>query len=261
MKWCRLAKMLCAALLFSVTGASGQSTTADLYKAGHEAMVKADFDGAIAAYTQAMGLEPKSFRPFEARGFAKLYKYDLDGALADFSQAISLEPSAFNAYYGRAVVEQAQGKLDAAISDYHDTLKLTPPAFVKTNSTRPDKTHFYLWLARVQQNQQADANKELSDYMSKRPTSANWWYTRIGNFLLGQYAEVDVLTSAVSVRSAEGRDYDQCEAWYFVGMKRLLAGDKSAAADYFRKCAGTNQVKVTEFVLARAESEALQLNP
>jgi hypothetical protein len=49
-----------------------------------------------------------------------------------------------------------------------------------------------------------------------------------------------------------------CEAWYFAGMKRLLAGDKPGAIEAFHKCLTTGQKDYCEFLLAEAELQALE---
>ena len=48
-----------------------------------------------------------------------------------------------------------------------------------------------------------------------------------------------------------------CHAWFYAGMKKLLAGDKKAAADYFRKCLATDQKTLTEYEMASTELKAL----
>lgn len=48
-----------------------------------------------------------------------------------------------------------------------------------------------------------------------------------------------------------------CEAWYYAGMKRLLAGDKKTAADYLNKCLGTREKNFDEYILAQAELKSL----
>ena len=49
-----------------------------------------------------------------------------------------------------------------------------------------------------------------------------------------------------------------CEAWFYAGMKKLLGGDKAAAANYFKKCLATEQKDFTEYLLAEAELKALE---
>jgi len=48
-----------------------------------------------------------------------------------------------------------------------------------------------------------------------------------------------------------------CEAWYYIGMKHLGAGDKTTAIDDLRKCEATNQKNSMKFRLAEIELKAL----
>ena len=64
------------------------------------------------------------------------------------------------------------------------------------------------------------------------------WVSKIGRLLLDQISESDFLGGATSSDVEKDRA-QHCEAWYYTGMKRLLAGDKKTAADYFNKCLRT----------------------
>jgi hypothetical protein len=48
-----------------------------------------------------------------------------------------------------------------------------------------------------------------------------------------------------------------CEAWFYVGMKKLLAGDESAAAECFKKCLATEERTFTEYQFSKGELKAL----
>ncbi len=39
----------------------------------------------------------------------------------------------------------------------------------------------------------------------------------------------------------------QCEAWFYCGVRRLLAGDKAGAAENFRRCLATKQITIAEY--------------
>ena len=74
--------------------------------------------------------------------------------------------------------------------------------------------------------------------------------TRIGEFLLGQISESDLIKASRS--DIPVRDQGQrCEAWYFIGMRKLEAGDKDGAADALRKCVDTQKTDYCEFILAQ----------
>ena len=77
-----------------------------------------------------------------------------------------------------------------------------------------------------------------------------------GRFLLYQISESDLLVGATSPDVEKDRA-QHCEAWYYAGMKRLLAGDKKTAADCFDKCLGTQENTFDEYMLAKAELKSL----
>ena len=53
-------------------------------------------------------------------------------------------------------------------------------------------------------------------------------------------SEQDLLAAADSVEEKK-RPEQQCEAWYYVGLKRLLNGDKTGATEAFRKAVATGE--------------------
>ena len=65
---------------------------------------KGDVDGAIAAYTEAIRLNPQNAQPYSDRGRAYLRKGESDKAIADCNQAIQLDPMGHsgdtNRYWG-----------------------------------------------------------------------------------------------------------------------------------------------------------------
>src|SRR5215207_413650 len=87
-----------------------------LYNRGRAERKKGDLARAIADYSAAIRLSPRS-----SKGFAKSYNNrgdayaeagDSDGAMADFDQAISLDPSYAKAYHNRGVIHSRRGDLD-----------------------------------------------------------------------------------------------------------------------------------------------------
>jgi tetratricopeptide (TPR) repeat protein len=59
---------------------------------GLEAMGHAQYDKAIAAYSDLIGRHPKSALAYQCRGDAYLAKNDLDRALLDYDNAVRLDP-------------------------------------------------------------------------------------------------------------------------------------------------------------------------
>jgi lipoprotein NlpI len=80
--------------------------------------------------------------------------------------------------------------------------------------------------------------------------------TRIGEFLLGQIGENDLLKASASAIPIKDQG-QRCEAWYFIGMRKLEAGDKDAAIEALRKCVATQKVDYCEYILAQEALKSL----
>ena len=65
---------------------------------------KADLDGAIADYTEAIRLDPKFADAYDGRGRIFLAKQDPNPAIADFDRALRLDPNRAEDYFLRGVV-------------------------------------------------------------------------------------------------------------------------------------------------------------
>jgi tetratricopeptide (TPR) repeat protein len=62
---------------------------------------KGDFDGAIAAYTGGIRLNPQNAQAYSGWAKAYLRKGDLEKAIADCDKAIQLDPVMAEAFYTR----------------------------------------------------------------------------------------------------------------------------------------------------------------
>ena len=71
---------------------------------------------AIADFTEAIRLDPKSASAFNRRGLAYRRWGDLARAIDDYTQAITINPIYALAYNNRGYVYEAQGRKDDAIS-------------------------------------------------------------------------------------------------------------------------------------------------
>lgn len=107
--------ILMFAPLFSVYGA--QKTAQDYITQGKELIKAEKLDQAIAAFTKAIKLNPKSAPAFNNRGVAYCKKGELKKAVADFSQAIKIDPKFGKAYNNRGVTLWYQGKRGQAQKD------------------------------------------------------------------------------------------------------------------------------------------------
>jgi len=87
---------------------------------------KGDYDGAIAAYNQALELDAQYTPAYDYRGEAKAAMDDNEGAIADYNTVLALDPNDFEAYFSRGQAEAALGDYDGAIADYDHALAMDP---------------------------------------------------------------------------------------------------------------------------------------
>src|ERR1700677_4509809 len=79
--------------------ASCKRLSVSAFNSGNAKESSGDYDGAIAAYSRAIALEPQNSRAWNNRGIAKQDKGDLDGAIADYGQALLLNPGDASAWF------------------------------------------------------------------------------------------------------------------------------------------------------------------
>jgi tetratricopeptide (TPR) repeat protein len=255
------------------------------YNRGNAKNTEGNLDGAIGDYTQALALDPKIALAYCNRGFARQSKGDLDGALADYAQALALDPKMGVAYYNRGLIREQQGDLNGAASDSSEALSLDPnnaQAYCNRGLARlgqgnldgalsdlnqfcklaprdadADSARLYIWIISMQEDPTGKANDELTAAVQ------NDWnappedlVSKIADFLLGHTTEADLFANISSPDPAQ-EAAQNCKAWYFAGMKRLLAGDVTTATDYFHKCLSTEKKDFCEYTFARLELQTL----
>ncbi len=194
-------------------------------------------------------LDPKDADGYDSRGDSEGTKGEFTKAIADYDRAINLDPKDADVYYDRGRTGFLARDWTHAMEDLRHYCGLS--------EKDQDYSHFFIWLIRARLGETGAANKELADYMGKRPaTAAGDWVSKVGGHLLGTIPEADLLAAAVSP-DAQKDSGQHCEAWFYAGMKRLLAGDKETAADYFHKCLATGQKSFSEYQMAASELKAL----
>jgi lipoprotein NlpI len=236
-----------------------------------------DYDAAIAAYTQALELDASNLAAYNGRGRARAGQSKVVGALADFAEAIKLKPGFAEAYFNRGTAEFLEGNFDAAIASNTRVIAL-----------RPDHqgAHYHRALAKVCQGNFEGANDDYDKARQLKPGSdaavsyylllhsavvtqrighakddrlkgavewKNEWARALAQFLGGELTESVLLTRANVANDQSLVAGQQGDALYFAGMVRLLAGDRTAARAYFRKC--IDATGPAEIVHRMAETE------
>ena len=207
------------------------------------------FDEAIPDLSRAIEIDPKYALAYYERGVAFVGKCEYDKALADLNKAIELDPKHATAYHYRACVYYTQRRWSDAQADFRR-------CYEWADSKMQDYTRLNLWAVRSQSGGKEAADQELAAYFEQRGKTADPWPARIVDFLLGKSRECDLISAADSPDlSIDWRR--RTDGWYYAGMKRLLAGDKTAAARCFRECVEIRQERCVNYRCAQAELKAL----
>ena len=83
-------------------------------------------DEAIAAFSRAVQIDPKSSQAYNSRGLAKVMKGQIDEAMPDLDKAVALDPAVAKARFNRGFAYYRKGDLDKALADYSEAIRLDP---------------------------------------------------------------------------------------------------------------------------------------
>jgi len=118
-------------------------------------------------------------------------KGDINGAIAAYSRGIELDPGDAGAYYLRGCANFIKRDWAKAVSDFQHHCDLR-----KEEKYQVFEARFYIWLSRARLGDREAADKELAPYMEGHPVEwSSGWHAKIGNFLLGKISEDDFLVS------------------------------------------------------------------
>jgi len=205
---------------------------------------KGDLDGAFTDYSRAIELDPKYAMAYNNRGNAKGKQGDLDGAIADYSRAIELDPKHAYYYSNRGNAFQAKGMFDQAVADFNNTIEL---------NTKDEYACVHLvvatWLSK------GDAGGAIATLRKHIDAHNSYeWVRTISKYYLGidNLNEQAVLTEAR--RGKDGKEVGErlCEAYYYLGIKRLVAGNRKGAAEYFTLSIETDVKSFSEHASSKA---------
>jgi tetratricopeptide (TPR) repeat protein len=93
---------------------------------GHDHAAKAEYDKALAAFTEAIRLGLRTSQVYISRGQAAAAMGQQDQALADFTEALRLDPHAPAPWYYRGLIHLERAEHDRAIADLTESIRLYP---------------------------------------------------------------------------------------------------------------------------------------
>jgi tetratricopeptide (TPR) repeat protein len=188
---------------------------------------QAKYAEAMADYDRVIVMNPSAADAYAGRGMDRYRRNDINAAISDFNRAIALKKDSARNYLDRAVASYIQGDLKRAIDDYQHAIELTD----KDSASYPQ---LFRSVALMQDHQ--DPKKDLATAM------VDWkdgWPKTIGRYLTGDLNESAFLAEAERA-DPKIAGVERCDAYYFVGMTHLLAGDNAAAKNFFDQCLAVN---------------------
>lgn len=120
-------------LLLSTLVASANETeltAAQWLEKGNTFKAEREYPNAIAAYSQAINIDPQFGQAFCERGKIYLHTKQFDLAVADFTKTIELDPENGELYWLRGVSYAGKGQHMLALNDFNKTLRINPKMYL-----------------------------------------------------------------------------------------------------------------------------------
>ena len=100
------------------SGSADAAPAGEPRQLGASCVERGDVVAAIAAFTDAIRLNPKDAKAYCARGLAYGAKREVDKALADETEAIRIDPSKSDAHYRLGRLWDSLGRNEAAQAEF-----------------------------------------------------------------------------------------------------------------------------------------------
>lgn len=238
-----------------------------------------DCRGAVDDYSRALKITPGFFGALYHRGNCRQVLGEFEAAIADYTRAIEIPgrvAGRFLAFFGRGDARRRSGSLEAALADYTrvaemrtDTTALRSRAWVnlylgRWRAAYDDAARFvrggegkepgaayaalvgYLALRRLGVRAQADTF--LAD--AARQVESMAWPAPLLRFFGGAIGADEVLAAA-------GTESERLEAETYLGMSRLLAGERAQGVKLLTGVLERGDPRYWEYDLAYYELKRL----
>ncbi len=212
-------------------------------------MNNGDYKTAIADINALIAYNPSdSTGLYLMRGVAWQGTGEGARALADFNHEIQLNPRNASGYFWRGVEWQIRGEFAHALADFNKSEELQ----TDFDSRLLDQ----IFLSR--QFLQYRLDLPTNNFATNVDSWKDGWEKTLGQFVSGKLDEAALLAAAESPGDTP-TPVRQREADYYIGLRRLLNGDKNGARTNFQECVA-GDAKLLEFTsrFARAELGRLE---
>jgi len=247
--------------------ALSQTSAGDYVNRGNVKNSQGELDGAATDFNRAIELDPREALAYVGLGSVHFQKQQWTDALADFRRGCELNPLSQD--YPRLyiwLIRAQLGEKEAAnkeLADYFDKLpsaraqdwSVKIAAFLRDNITVADffTAAGYRRYTPLRSAITVGSPLHATDFEAKKGHPLG--------FSAATKSPVSENKDPLSVNPPKFSDakwhFRNCQAWFYAGMKRLLAGDKTTAIGCFRSCIETKQKNLAEYQFAQAELKTL----
>ena len=205
------------------------------------------YDESFAAFDAAIRARPDYALAFKNRGNAHAAAGFLERAIADYDAAIDSDPDLAAAYNNRANAKYLLGRFVAAAGDYEAALEIDP-----------FDTYSMLWLYLARRHAGEDGRRALADRLAG--ADPDRWPVVVARHYLDAASAADVLAE-IDHSDPDAARERECEADFYLGAGRQLAGDREAAQRLFRDALATGVTRFVEYMGAKAALERMAAAP
>lgn len=235
-------------------------------------------EDSLLDFSKALELDPQFVVAITNRGFVMMSLGNFEGAENDFTESLRIDAAQPMVISLRAGSKLSRGDVEAAIQDYNDVLKWDSKNAVghaelgfalffagKTQEALAEfdqaaeldkKLRFlhpwrYLAMLTLGQKQQADA-KFATDLAI--PVAKREWGDALLIYLSDKLSEQD-LRKVINNTDPKSADAQTCEAEFFIGQRKLVAGQKDAAKIHFAAALKSKSTQLSAYRGAKFASK------
>jgi tetratricopeptide (TPR) repeat protein len=211
---------------------------------GYVRLILGDYVKAIADLKKAIELDSTVVQPYVLLGELDRILKKNDEAATQFQTAVKIDPKWSSAYKGLGLLQNDKLQLRSALTNFQKSLALDPAQMDIENR---------VCLIRMQLGDQTNVISEILGYIN----SPSYKKSRAGiraigaipptvleiqPFLADAVSEQELITNASSPHWGSSINREQlCDAYYYAGMKHIMAGDKAGGALLLQKCLDTGR--------------------
>jgi lipoprotein NlpI len=173
-------------------------------------------------------------------------------AIDEYTQAIAYAKEKGNAYAMRAHARYLLGEWEGARGDFR--------ASVAVGAWSDDYSQLYLWLIGARLGQKDAATKALRSHTLNRSDAADAhaaWFRSLSKYLTKDLEEDQLVRLSAEESGQMKRVEKECEAFFYIGTRNLLEGNRTAARQWFKKSLLTGVAKYLEYKGATEELDRL----